>query len=248
MAGFSFLIVCILGFNAWLIRRRVKELEEQVRVDKERGLELQRRIAFLESARFQTGPAQPSTTAATQAPAPVPTPVPPPIAARPPAPAPPPLPPLPPRPTRTAPPPMPPKPPRPAFDWESLVGVKLFSWIAGILFALTAILFLRYSVDHGWLKPPIRMAMGLIMGTGLLGLCEHRLARRYAITANALGAAGIVALFSTFFPAHTPWHLLAAAPTFLLLVMVTAVAVLPAIRHHAPFIPPLGLGGGFFPP
>src|SRR4051794_41621347 len=91
MAGFSFLIVCILGFNAWLIRRRVKELEEQVRVDKERGLELQRRIAFLESARFQTGAAQPSATAAAQAPAPVPTPVPPPITARPPAPAPPPL-------------------------------------------------------------------------------------------------------------------------------------------------------------
>src|ERR1700681_1093410 len=120
-----------------------------------------------------------------------------PQAARPVPPAPPPpVPPVPPRPTRLAP---PPKPPRPPFDWESLVGVKLFSWIAGILFALTAILFLRYSVDHGWLKPPIRFGLGLAMGTGLLGLCEHRLARRYAITANALGAAGIVALFSTFF-------------------------------------------------
>jgi uncharacterized membrane protein len=126
--------------------------------------------------------------------------------------------------------------------------VKLFSWIAGILFALTAILFLRYSVDHGWLKPPIRMAMGLVMGTVLLGLCEHRLARRYAITANALGAAGIVALFSTFFAAHTLWHLLGAAPTFVLLVMVTAVAVLLAIRHDALFIALLGLVGGFATP
>ncbi|HET7041574.1 MAG TPA: DUF2339 domain-containing protein, partial [Gemmatimonadales bacterium] len=90
------------------------------------------------------------------------------------------------------------------------MGVKLFSWIAGILFALTAITFLRYSVEHGWLRPPIRMAMGLMMGAGLLGLCEHPWARRYAITANALGAAGIVALFSTFFAAHTLWHLLGA--------------------------------------
>jgi uncharacterized membrane protein len=128
------------------------------------------------------------------------------------------------------------------------VGVKLFSWIAGILFALTAIMFLRYSVDHGWLKPPIRMAMGLLMGTVLLGLCEHRLARRYAITANALGAAGIVALFSTFFAAHTLWHLIGAAPTFVLLVIVTAVAVLLAIRHDALFIALLGLVGGFATP
>ncbi|HEV7786736.1 MAG TPA: DUF2339 domain-containing protein, partial [Thermoanaerobaculia bacterium] len=128
------------------------------------------------------------------------------------------------------------------------MGVKLFSWIAGILFALTAILFLRYSVDHGWLKPPIRFGLGLMMGAGLLGLCEHRAARRYAITANALGAAGIVALFSTFFAAHTLWHLLGAAPTFFLLVMVTAVAVLLAIRHDALFIALLGLVGGFATP
>jgi hypothetical protein len=179
---------------------------------------------------------------------PIPAPPPPPLTAQPQAARPvppPPRPPEPPRPTRLAP---PPKPPRPAFDWESLVGVKLFSWIAGILFALTAIMFLRYSVDHGWLKPPIRMAMGLVMGIGLLGLCEHRLARRYAITANALGAAGIVALFSTFFAAHTLWHLVGATPTFGLLVMVTAVAVLLAIRHDALFIALLGLVGGFATP
>jgi len=197
--------------------------------------------------------------AASHAPTPPPLPSPPPIPAPPPLPLeaqpeaarpmppapPPPVPLISPRPPRLAP---PPKPPRPPFDWESLVGVKLFSWIAGILFALTAIMFLRYSVDHGWLKPPIRMAMGLVMGAGLLGLCEHRLARRYAITANALGAAGIVALFSTFFAAHTLWHLLGATPTFVLLVMVTAVAVLLAIRHDALFIALLGLVGGFATP
>jgi hypothetical protein len=139
-------------------------------------------------------------------------------------------------------------PPRPAFDWESLVGVKLFSWIAGILFALTAILFMRYSVDHGWLKPPVRFGLGLVMGTGLLGLCEHRLSRRYSITADSLGAAGIVALFSSFFAAHILWHLVGVAPTFVLLMMVTAVAVVLAIRHDSLFLALLGLAGGFATP
>lgn len=128
------------------------------------------------------------------------------------------------------------------------MGVKLFSWIAGVLFALTAIYFLRYSIDHGWLKPPIRMAMGLVMGAGLLALCEHRIARRYAITANALGAAGIVALFSTFFAAHTLWHLLGPVSAFVLMVLVTAVAVALSIRHNALFIALLGLVGGFATP
>jgi len=128
------------------------------------------------------------------------------------------------------------------------VGVKLFSWIAGILFALTAVTFLRYSIDHGWLKPPIRMAMGLVMGAGLLALCELRVARRYAITANALGAAGIVTLFSTFFAAHALWHIVGPVPTFVLMVLVTAVAVGLSIHHDALFIALLGLVGGFATP
>jgi Predicted membrane protein (DUF2339) len=128
------------------------------------------------------------------------------------------------------------------------VGVKLFSWIGGILIALAAITFLRYSVEHGWLRPQIRMAMGLVMGAGLLALCEAPQARRYAPTANALGAAGIVALFSTFFAAHTLWNLIGAGATFALLVLVTAVAVGLSIRHDALFIALLGLVGGFATP
>src|SRR4051812_27261246 len=181
---------------------------------------------------------------------PPPPPLAPPKAAPPPEPPPrltppPPPPPRPQAPAWTAP---PPPPPRKPFDWESLVGVKLFSWIAGILFALTVITFLRYSVEHGWLTPPIRMAFGLMTGALLLVGCELPQARRYAITANALGAAGIVALFSTFFAAHTLWHLLGAGPTFFLMVLVTAVAVGLSIRHDALFIALLGLVGGFATP
>ncbi len=307
MEGFGFLILLIVAANAWLARRRIKELEEQVRLQTEGQADLRRRMAILERVREMPGPgaaarpaaaAQPAAPAAppaevappvpASAPAPPPAPppfltavAPPPAAASartpaappplppvpqppplpraaaaepqavpvaaaptPPAPPHPPVPPAPPR-SRLAPPPVPPRKP---FDWESLVGVKLFSWIAGILFALTAITFLRYSVEHGWLQPPIRMAIGLVMGIALLGCCELPRARRYAITANALGAAGIVALFSTFFAAHTLWHLLGAGSTFALLVMVTAVAVGLAIRHDSLFIALLGLLGGFATP
>ena len=45
-----------------------------------------------------------------------------------------------------------------AFDWESLIGVKLFSAIAGIALVLAAVFFLRYSIDQGWLQPPVRVA------------------------------------------------------------------------------------------
>jgi uncharacterized membrane protein len=153
---------------------------------------------------------------------------------------------------RTPRPPRPPQPPRPqqpsGFDWESLVGVRLFSAVAGIALVVAAVFFLRYSIDQGWLQPPVRVAIGVLTGLSLLVVCERKAARRYAVTANALDAAAVSILFATFFAAHALWNLLPALPTFLLLALVAAVAVLLSIRHDSLFIAVLGLLGGFSTP
>jgi uncharacterized membrane protein len=138
--------------------------------------------------------------------------------------------------------------PKPAIDWENLVGVRLFSWMAGIMLAIAAILFLRYSIQHGWLGAPVRMAIGILTGAGLLVVCELKAAQRYPVTANALDAAGIAILFSTIFASHSLWGLLGATPAFLLMALVAAVAVALAIRRDSPFIALLGLVGGFATP
>ena len=137
---------------------------------------------------------------------------------------------------------------RPYVDWETLVGVKLFSWIAAIALALGAVFFLRYSIQAGWLQPPIRMAIGIVVGLALLSGCEMKVARNYPVTANALDASGIVILFSTFFAAFALWQLIGVGAAFLLLILVTAVAVLLSIRRDSLFIAILGLIGGFLTP
>jgi uncharacterized membrane protein len=161
------------------------------------------------------------------------------------------VPPAPPRRPPAAPPPPPPPSPvsEPSgFDWESLIGVKLFSGIAGVALLLAAIFFLRYSVQQGWLQPPVRVAIGIIVAIGLLIACELKAARRYPATANALDASAIAILFATFFSAHALWHLIPAGVTFALLALVTAVAVALSIRRESMFIAVLGLLGGFAAP
>lgn len=135
-----------------------------------------------------------------------------------------------------------------AFDWESLVGVRLFSWVAGIALVVAAVLFLRYSVEQGWLAPPIRMAIGLITGVALLVVCELRVARRYRVTANAMNGAAIAVLFATFFAGHVVWRIVPAPATFALMALTAVVAVGLSIRRDAPFIALLGLAGGFATP
>lgn len=138
--------------------------------------------------------------------------------------------------------------PRRSFDWESLVGVKLFSWVAGVALFVAGVSFLRYSVQHGWLTPPIQMALGLLTGLGLLAVCELKVARRYPVTANAMDGAAIAVIYATLFTAHVRWHLLGSLATGALMVLVTAVAVLLAVRRDAVFVALLGLVGGFATP
>lgn len=179
--------------------------------------------------------------------APLPTPVPPQ-----PTPAPTPA----PEPVSPPPPPLHPSPPTPIpppstpwhIDWESLVGVKLFSWIAGIALVLAAVFLFKYSVEHGWLRPVIRAGFGLVTGITLLIVCELRVARNYRFTANAMHGAGIAILYATLFAMNSLWHLIATAVAFLGMLLVTAVAVYLSTRRESVFIALLGLIGGFATP
>lgn len=148
--------------------------------------------------------------------------------------------------TVSAPPPQPPSGPR--FNWESLVGVRLFSVVGAIAFALAGMFFVKYSVDHGWLQPAVRMAIGLIVGTAFLVVCELKVAGRYRFQANALDAAGLLILGFTFWAAAVRWHLIPLIAAFVLLVIVTGVAVLLSIRRESLVIALLGLCGGFMIP
>ena len=166
--------------------------------------------------------------------------------------------PAPPRPA--APPPPPPSqpifeptpiaPPAPAwsFDLEQLVGVRLFSAIAGIALVFAAVFFLRYSMEQGWLQPQVRVAIGTLVAIALLVVCDLKAARKYTLLANAMDAAAIAILFATFFAAHSLWNLISGTAAFGLLALVTLTAVVLSIRHESLFIAVLGLLGGFATP
>jgi hypothetical protein len=141
-------------------------------------------------------------------------------------------------------------PPAPAFNWEQFMGVKLFAGAGGLAFLLAAAFFLKLSFDRGWFPPPLRAAMGFVFGAGLLvgGLASIR--RAYAVTGQALCAAGVVVLYTVTFAcrAFYKFEFFGPGPTFALMVAITAVAFLLAVRLRAQIIAVLGLAGGFLAP
>ena len=152
----------------------------------------------------------------------------------------------------------PPRSPRPAspeparptrsFDLESLIGVKLFAIVAALALFLAGTFFVSYSVEHGWLTPPIQFAIGVVAGVVCLVIGELKTSRRYTGTADALDAAGISVLYVVFFAAFARWHLIGSTAAFTLFILATTVAVLLSIRRASLLIALLGLIGGFASP
>jgi uncharacterized membrane protein len=135
-----------------------------------------------------------------------------------------------------------------SFDWEGKIGVVAFSSIAAVAVIAAAGYFVVYSASHGWLRPPIRLAIALAVGTGLVVASVTRFADRYPRTVQPLAAAGVAVLFFAVFAGHTLWHLLPGLATFGLLAFITAVAVLLAVLRSAMVVAVLGLLGGFAAP
>jgi uncharacterized membrane protein len=157
-----------------------------------------------------------------------------------------------------SPPKVPPRAPRPSipepagpkrpFDWEALIGVKLFAIVASLALFLAGGFFVSYSMDHGWLTPPIQFAIGIVAGVACLVIGELKGSRRYAWTGDALDAAGISILYVVFFAAFARWHLVGSTAAFVLFILATVVAVLLSIRRASLLIALLGLLGGFASP
>ena len=81
------------------------------------------------------------------------------------------------------------------FDWEQLVGVKLFSGVAGIALVLAASSSSNTrSIAAGW-RRPFASPSALSSPSALLVVCELQRRARYRVTANALDAAAIAILF-----------------------------------------------------
>src|SRR5437867_2608606 len=141
-------------------------------------------------------------------------------------------------------------PRRPPINWEQFMGAKLFAWIGGLALFLGVAFFVKYSFEHNLIPPELRVAIGFVVGVGLLigGLLLKR--KENAVTAHTLCATGILVLYAVTFACRSYYHFsfFGLIPTFLLMTLITAVAFLLAVRLNAIVVAVLGIAGGFLTP
>src|SRR5262245_8848151 len=142
------------------------------------------------------------------------------------------------------------RPSKPPIDWEQFMGAKLFAWIGGFALFLGVAFFVKYSFEHNLIPPELRVAIGFVVGAGLVvgGLLLKR--KENAVTAQTLCATGILVLYAVTFACRAYYHFafFGLVPTFLLMTLITAIAFLLAVRLNAMVVAVLGIAGGFLTP
>lgn len=133
-------------------------------------------------------------------------------------------------------------------NWEDFVGVKLFAWIGALLAFLGVAFFVKYSFDNNLIRPPVRVALGALVGLAALGGGLKLNRERYRFLVQALCSAGILIFYGTLFAAHGLYHLIPQPAAFALMVLVTVAAFTLSVRLDAIAVAVLGLVGGFMTP
>ncbi|MFL9839976.1 DUF2339 domain-containing protein [Sphingomonas sp. ST-64] len=231
MDGILFLAVVALGIVAIAQGQRLRALT--------------RRIEWLE--RGQPAPARPLDPVRSAAPpptAPIATAAPAPVRAAPAAAS--------PRPPAKAPPPAPkPGPAAARPSLESLIGARLPVWIGAVALVVAGFFLVRYSIEIGLLGPGVRTILAALFAALLVAASEA--ARRIPTLrddpriAQALAGAGIASAYGTLYIAAAIYRFMGPLPAFGLMLAVTALGLVLALRHGPPTAV-LALAGGFVAP
>jgi uncharacterized membrane protein len=131
-------------------------------------------------------------------------------------------------------------------DWSRLGEQWLGRLGVGFLILALAFLF-KLALDRGWITPPLRLAFGLLLGTGLLvaGLRLEESRRRYSQVLMG-GAVGVFYLVG--FAGYQLYGLLPYTVAFSYMATVTLLALVLASRQDRATLAAIGAAGGLATP
>lgn len=144
-----------------------------------------------------------------------------------------------------------PKPKRPTWSWEQLVGGKLFAALGALVVVTGLALFLKLAYDYGWLNQISGAGKCLIGASfGIALLVAGELARRKwnALASAGLTAAGIGAMYASAYSAFRFYELLSPPVAFGLLVAISLLGVVVAVRARLVSVAVLSILAAYLTP
>lgn len=144
------------------------------------------------------------------------------------------------------------KQPEPSFfeknpDLEKFIGENLINKIGIGILVLGIGFFVKYAISQDWINEVGRTAIGILCG-GILIAFAHRLRKTFTAFSSVLVGGGLAILYFTISIAFHQYHVFSQTIAFIIMVVITAFAVLLSISYDRKELAILAIIGGFSSP
>ena len=124
--------------------------------------------------------------------------------------------------------------------WMNRIGV--LTLIIGVAFVF------KYAIDNQYIGETGRVILGVLAGLATLAAGDVLWRREQKVFAQGVCGLGVSILYLSFYATFGFYHLLPQAAAFVLMVLVTAMAGVLALRYNSAAIAALGMLGGYATP
>lgn len=131
---------------------------------------------------------------------------------------------------------------------EMVIGGTWLTRIGAVATVLGALFFLKFAFDNGWITESMRVLIGAVVGLGLVIGSDRWRAKGLRVFAQGLAGSGIPVLYLAVYASYGFYDLVSQPAAFVLMSMVTCLAVFISLRHDSVFIASMAAAGGMLTP
>jgi uncharacterized membrane protein len=132
-------------------------------------------------------------------------------------------------------------------DWEKFIGENLANKIGIAILVLGISFFVKFAIDKDWINETGRVIIGLLSGGILIGLA-HYIRNNYRSFSSVLVGGGLAVFYFTIAFAFHQYHLMSQQAAFIIMVVITAFAVILSVFYNRMELAILAAVGGFITP
>jgi uncharacterized membrane protein len=139
-------------------------------------------------------------------------------------------------------------PERAPVDLENQIAGRWMNRVGLVAVAIGMSYFLKYAIDNDWIGPAGQVAIGLLLGAGLVALGPVFLRKGLVYFADGITGLGAAVLYLSLWAATSYYALIAQTAGFLAMIVVTAAILTIAVGRNSQRIAVLAMIGGFMTP
>jgi uncharacterized membrane protein len=132
-------------------------------------------------------------------------------------------------------------------DMEKFIGENLINKIGIAILVLAIGFFVKYAIDQQWIGKVGRVAIGIVCGGILIGIA-HKMRNSYKSFSSVLAGGGLAVFYFTITLAYKQFGLFGQTTAFVIMLVITAFAVVLSILYDKQELAIISLVGGFIAP